>query len=359
MVQHNNIDHSGVTGVPSLSYASNSNSVAIANAPGASTLVSPADHVHLGVTSVSHASNTFSGPVILTNSGIVGITSPTAGTLNISAAATGTGGGLNDQGTFSYLDASEAAAPGTPAANKARLYAKSDGRFYSKDDAGVEYGPFSSGGALTGERKTWDTAASYPLSADGSEFEFANLTAFNAVWTRRNIADADVWNPPGSQTEIRFDAEGDAIYKSATFSANMWVVLEWSEGDDIDNMFGVAIVNSAGTGMACGIYQGGVYNIAIATWAYPGSFGNVVNPSAADYQQLVNGQHSWLGLERISTNDYRGAYSIDGTTWGGRPAANTPTSFTPAYIGVVRMFTNGVTRWRRIHRINTYTGTFP
>jgi hypothetical protein len=59
---------------------------------------------------------------------------------------TAVGGGIADQGAFTYLDATEGAAPGTPASGKARIYAKSDGRIYSKDDAGVEYGPFSSGG---------------------------------------------------------------------------------------------------------------------------------------------------------------------------------------------------------------------
>jgi hypothetical protein len=56
------------------------------------------------------------------------------------------GGGLNDQGTFTYLDAAEAAAPGTPASGKVRLYAKTDGRIYSKDDAGNEFGPFDAAG---------------------------------------------------------------------------------------------------------------------------------------------------------------------------------------------------------------------
>ena len=49
--------------------------------------------------------------------------------------------GLADQGNFTYLDAVEAAAPSTPPSGEVRIYAKTDGRIYSKDDAGVEYGP--------------------------------------------------------------------------------------------------------------------------------------------------------------------------------------------------------------------------
>jgi hypothetical protein len=60
--------------------------------------VTRGDHVHLGVTSLSHTSNTFSGPVTLIAAGTVGITSPSTGSYQISAtagaAAAGGGGGL-------------------------------------------------------------------------------------------------------------------------------------------------------------------------------------------------------------------------------------------------------------------------
>lgn len=54
-----------------------------------------------------------------------------------------------------YIDFNEAAAPATPAANKARLYVKADGLFYSKDDAGVE--TLVSGGAGGGSGLATDT----------------------------------------------------------------------------------------------------------------------------------------------------------------------------------------------------------
>lgn len=54
-------------------------------------------------------------------------------------AALGTGTGtLSDQGIITYLDATVAAAPGTPAAGKLRLYAKTGKVFAVKDDAGAE-----------------------------------------------------------------------------------------------------------------------------------------------------------------------------------------------------------------------------
>lgn len=40
----------------------------------------------------------------------------------------------------------EIATPSTPSSGNARIYPKADGRFYSIDDAGTEYGPFDAGG---------------------------------------------------------------------------------------------------------------------------------------------------------------------------------------------------------------------
>ena len=104
MVQHSSIDHTGVTGVPSAtSYASNANAVAGVPAGGAAATVSRGDHVHDGVTSISHTSNTFDGPVTFTASGSLGITSPSAGTLNFSAVDTTGGGSGSGSGAGTLL----------------------------------------------------------------------------------------------------------------------------------------------------------------------------------------------------------------------------------------------------------------
>lgn len=100
MVQHNTIDHTGLTGVSTVSYASNANSVAVANTGGAATTQSRGDHVHLGVRSISHTSNTFSGPVTFTTEGDLGITSPSTGTLAFKAIS-GAGGGAGGSATAS------------------------------------------------------------------------------------------------------------------------------------------------------------------------------------------------------------------------------------------------------------------
>lgn len=45
-----------------------------------------------------------------------------------------------------YADFNEESVPATPSANTSRMYVKADGRFYNKDDAGTEYGPFGASG---------------------------------------------------------------------------------------------------------------------------------------------------------------------------------------------------------------------
>ncbi len=49
--------------------------------------------------------------------------------------------GAGDGGLITYLRFVEGAAPATPPSGHVHLYAKTDGRMYSKDDAGVESGP--------------------------------------------------------------------------------------------------------------------------------------------------------------------------------------------------------------------------
>ena len=78
------------------------------------------------------------------------------------------GSGVTDEGAFTYLDATEAAAPATPASGYARIYAKTDGRIYSKDDAGTEYGPFDAAGGGGGESAAIGTNWSrFPWGAVG------------------------------------------------------------------------------------------------------------------------------------------------------------------------------------------------
>ena len=76
-----------------LSFGSNANDVSSYSTMGSSPSNTRADHIHRGVHSISHTSNTFYGDVTFTASDSLGITSPTPGTLTFSAPAGGGGGG--------------------------------------------------------------------------------------------------------------------------------------------------------------------------------------------------------------------------------------------------------------------------
>lgn len=77
----------------SVSYGSNSNEVSFANAPGTISLAAHADHVHRGVTSVSHSSNTYTGPVTLETEGSLYIVRSAANTYRFGSTGTAAGGG--------------------------------------------------------------------------------------------------------------------------------------------------------------------------------------------------------------------------------------------------------------------------
>lgn len=70
-----------------------------------------------------------------------GIRSASDDSLTVGVLRTHSHKGAGDGGLVTYIRFVEGAAPATPPSGHVHLYAKSDGRMYSKDDAGVESGP--------------------------------------------------------------------------------------------------------------------------------------------------------------------------------------------------------------------------
>jgi hypothetical protein len=89
--------------------------------------------------------------------------------------------GLADQGAFTYLDGTVAAAPGTPASGKLRLYAKTGKVLAVKDDAGVEtvFGASGGGGAVLGST-SYSTGVD-TIWASSSSTTTADIDATNAA----------------------------------------------------------------------------------------------------------------------------------------------------------------------------------
>lgn len=88
-----------------------------------------------------------------------------------------------------YLDFNEEAAPATPASGSVRVYAKTDGRLYSKDDAGTEQGPFGAGGG-SAESVYTVTNADYAITdSDGYTTILVSTGASDRTITLPTVAD--------------------------------------------------------------------------------------------------------------------------------------------------------------------------
>ena len=83
-------------------FGSNSASVTTYN-DNAGTLAAANAHHHIGVTSLAHTSNTFTGPVTIVAGANIGITSSATGTYRIDGAAAGGGGGAAVTGQMNQL----------------------------------------------------------------------------------------------------------------------------------------------------------------------------------------------------------------------------------------------------------------
>lgn len=86
-----------------------------------------------------------------------------------------------------YADFNEEAAPGTPGSGKVRMYAKSDGRFYGKDDAGTEFSMFGGGAS---ESVSTQTNTDYTITdSDGFTTILVSTGGTNRVINLPTVAD--------------------------------------------------------------------------------------------------------------------------------------------------------------------------
>lgn len=174
------------------------------------------------------------------------------GASSASAARTNLGA-LGDTDAFTYLDATEAAAPSTPSTGKVRIYAKSDGRVYSKDDAGVEYGPFDAAGGGAGDHElTAITSNSYTAGGGGYVSVASSVVASVAglVAWRCNVTGGTGSNTMG----FRINGSNTGITGIPT-PGFFGAVTAVSAGDTVEPI----ILNSAGNGMT----------INTASWTHP------------------------------------------------------------------------------------------
>lgn len=327
MVQHSSIDHTGVTGV----------GVGDASA-------------HISDATDAHDASAIS---VLDTGGNFTATDVEAALAELA----GSSGGIADQGDFTYLDATEAAAPSTPASGFVRIYAKTDGRIYSKDDAGTEYGPFDAAGGGGGGPML--LADDITASADVDEFTGATLTG----WTTGGSPSASaITTEPYDATciDLTLASQGDRIYKTCPagdFTAYLSFHGITNSGANpnqaLGGMIGLAFTDNAGTGTGMSLYDdNGGYMWGLSSHVYAssgsgfyGSAWNTIIPAAATSWPIV------YRLEKVGTTITGGISFNGGATY---KTATRTDSTTFTRMGITRMFSSGGTNPTiRIGRFNT------
>jgi hypothetical protein len=158
---------------------------------------------------------------------------------------------LADEGAFTYLDATDAAAPGNPSAGYHRLYSKSGGLYY-RDSTGTEVGPLGSGGGGGGalvllEQHTASSSATLDFT-----------TCITSTYDEYLIEFHQVLPASGSNTfYMRCSTDGGSTYDS---------------GSNYDAAFAYLYDNSGGSSGASGTaFLLGGTNVAAATMGFNGS----------------------------------------------------------------------------------------
>lgn len=269
------------------------------------------------------------------------------------------GGGIEDEGAFTFLDATEAAAPATPSSGYVRIYAKTDGRIYSKDDAGTEYGPFDEAGGGGADLSSFrlasvaDDPTEIPLGTYGDEFEYETASAFTTAG----------WTATGSLTAYRV-AGSEIIYAcGGTSGRGFYLDAGGNLPDDFEvavllsaipdqlNMTGIGILDSSGNGIGFSMYSSGngadLWNVTAYAYASTLSQNNTNYLTAAQ-----SATPHWLALRRSSATTWRARYSVDGATWTTAHAAQSKTVTNARRIYVGSFYNGGVDyQYGSIHRL--------
>ena len=180
----------------------------------------------------------------------------------VTTIATGTA--LADQGVFTYLDGTVAAAPGTPAAGKLRVYAKTGKVLAVKDDAGVETVLGAGAAATTLNMVQWSQALTNTsltvtmgatptigniivlASVCNGTADLTSVTQTNVTWTKMKSG-----GTPDAATKINIWIGKVAASASTTVTIvrpggnAMWSVVEYVYSGTITPTLGQSATQSS------------------------------------------------------------------------------------------------------------------
>jgi hypothetical protein len=250
-------DHVHPASAGGVSFGSNSNDVSTANAGGASSSNSRADHVHRGVRSLAKAGDSaLFGDVTLTGGTNVTLTQTGQ---DISIASSGGGGG----GTIQYPSLK----PGTPT--------------YDFADASLDgaFSAHSSGGSFT---------------------------------TSHVMTQGINWN--GSSVELQYSAQMGRIYVSHSntdFDFTVGGIADEGFNETAVQMYGIAALNSSGTGVGVLIYgDNNIYLSTVTGYQYAGNS----DSHPYGWSQVKSRRFWWLRLKRVGST-WTAYASTSGRAW--------------------------------------------
>ena len=223
-------------------------------------------------------------------------------------------------GTAEWRTSEHASAPGTPAAGFVSVYAKADGKLYSKDDAGTEYDLTDGGGAVDAGEVTytpttatdWDSDAD-PGDVDGALDQLAErvddlegagyLTSVDAAavtYTPTTAADWDGSADPGdADNALDQLAERVADLEGAGGGGDVATDAIWDAKGDL------AAGTGANTAARVAVGSDGTYlkansgAAAGVSWDTPGGSGDILW-SVIQASQLINevkGYPAMVGID--------------------------------------------------------------
>jgi hypothetical protein len=331
MGAHADIDHTGLTGIPSAGSVATD---AIWDAAGDLA-------VGTGANTAAKLTKGSDGEVLTMVAGAVDWATPASG-------------GLADQDDFTYLDATEAAAPATPASGFVRIYAKTDGRIYSKDDTGAEYGPFDAAGSGGGPMLQVDDIA---LDAAGDDFD-VDMSGWTTGGSPSvgSVITTEVYDD--TCLELTFPSQGDRYYKAIdsgdwTYYLTIYGVTNSTPNsvDALNGMLALCATDNAGTGTGMSLYNdNNAYLWGVASHIYSATGNSIISgwnavvPAAASNWPIV------YRLAKVSTTITAGISFNGGATWLTNTRSDS-TTFTR--IGIHRLFSSGGTNPKlRVGRFN-------
>ena len=304
-------------------------------------------------TSGAPASGTFAvGDYVVAQNGHVWVCTG-AGTSGTWVDA-GAGGGLVDEGAFTYLDATDAAAPGNPSAGYHRLYSKSGGLYY-RDSGGTEVGPLGSGGGGGSDVVNVASGAgsvtipglkgspdAQPASPNAKDDEFEAFSGWTVLGTLdvSNVTDF----PSHWHVERAVSSEIDGIYKAIpsmpfTVTAGFKIMdLTANFTNTTHPSVGIMLLDATPTAVRdfCLNQAGGGLNSSLRRYTNRTAFASSADVALAGFFPLQSYMRNmFLRLAVASASSCTFSYSFDGYLWY-TPSALTaidPT-ITPAFVGL-------------------------